>query len=84
MFEDVFLAAIADRPERQCINDFVSCVGARNIKEANSSKFRMRTFLLLHDPETMQRLNWALRPDLIDPAHPAFTPLRDFLVNFIS
>lgn len=84
MIEDLFLAAIHDRPERQCIDDFVQCVVGTGVQIAAPSKFRMRTFLMLHDPDTMQRLNWALQANLVHPAHPAFTPLREFLRSFTS
>lgn len=84
MLEDLFLSATQHRPERNCIDDFVECVYGKGVKISNPSKFRMRTFLMLHDPDTMQSLNWAIRENLTNPAHPAFAPLRQFLTNFTS
>lgn len=84
MLEDLFLSAIENRPERQCIEDFVQCVDSTAVKISSPSKFRMRTFLMLHDPDTMQSLNWVIQENLANPTHPAFAPLRQVLTNFTS
>ena len=84
MLEDLFLSATEPRPERQCIDDFVECVNNTAVKISSPSKFRMRTFLMLHDPDTMQSLNWVSQENLANPANPAFAPLLNFLKSFTS
>ena len=84
MLEDLFLSATQNRPERQCIDDFVECVNGAGVKISTPSKFRMRTFLMLHDPDTMQSLNWVIQENLTNPTHPAFAPLLNFLQSFTS
>lgn len=84
MLEDVCLQALVDRPEMQCVDDFLTCVAGNGPAISNKQKFRMKAFLMTHDEDTSQRIGWAAERGIIDPAHEAFAPLRDFLKTFTS
>ena len=84
LLEDVCLQAFADRLEMQCVDDFLSCVAANGPAITNKQKFRMKAFLMLHDEKTTQNVGWAADRGIINPAHEAFAPLREFLRTFTS
>ena len=84
MLEDVCLLALVDRPEMQCVDDFLTCVAGNGPAISNKQKFRMKAFLMTHDEDTSQRIGWAAQQNLLNPAHPAFAPLRQFLTQFTS
>ncbi|MSV33024.1 MAG: hypothetical protein EXQ57_10950 [Bryobacterales bacterium] len=60
----------------------MECIGANGIRLSNPPKFQMKAFLMVHDEDTTRRIGWAAVWGLLDPAHPAFAPLRQFLLDF--
>ena len=82
MLEDLCLRAVLGRPEIDCVDRFMECLGANGTRLSNLSKFRMKAFLMVHDEDTARRIGWAAVRGLLDPAHPAFAPLRQFLLDF--
>lgn len=84
MLEDLCLEALDGRAEAPCVSSFVECATASGITLANEKKFRMKAFLMLHDEDKTQKIGWAAERGIINPAHEAFAPLRQFLTNFTS
>lgn len=82
MLEELCLRAVLGRPEIDCVDRFMECLGANGTRLSNLSKFRMKAFLMVHDEDTARRIGWAAVRGLLDPAHPAFAPLRQFLLDF--
>jgi hypothetical protein len=82
MLEDLCLQAFQERPEMQCVESSVACIGGSNISLSNLPKFRMKAFLMMHDEDTTRKIGWAALRGLISPEHEAFGPLRRFLRDF--
>ena len=82
MLEDLCLRSLEGSAELECVDSYIACIGANGIALGNERKFRMKAYLMVHDEDTTQRIGWAAVQGLLDPAHAAFAPLRQFLIDF--
>ncbi len=82
MLEDVCLRSLAGRIDLSCVDRYVECIRATGITLTNPAKFRMRALLTALDDGKNRDTWWAVGERLLDPAHEAFGPLREFLVDF--
>ena len=84
ILEDLCLQTLRGRPDLQCVDTFMECMAATGITLTNPSKFRMRALLTAIDDGKNRDTYWAAERRLLDPTHPAFAPLLNFLKTFTS
>lgn len=84
ILEDLCLQTLQGRQDLQCVDTFMKCIGETGITLSNPSKFRMRALLAALDDGKSRDTNWAAQRGLLDPAHPAFVALRQFLTDLTS
>ena len=84
ILEDLCLQTLQDRPDLQCVDTFMECMGATGITLSNPPKFRMRALLTALDDGKTRDTFWAAEKRLLNPTHPAFHPLLNFLKSFTS
>ena len=82
ILEDLCLRTLEGRPELLCVDNYVECIRATGIALRNASKFRIRALLTAMDDGKSRDTEWAAVQGLLDPAHAAFAPLREFLLDF--
>lgn len=82
MLEDLCLRTLQGRKDLRCVDEFVACMKEAGVTVRNESKFRMRGLLTALDDGKNRDTSWAAGVGLLDPSHPAFANLRQFLLDF--
>ena len=82
VLEDLCLRTLQGRTELECVDRYLECLGANGIALRKAPKFRMRALLTAVDDGKSRDTEWAAVQGLLDPAHAAFGPLREFLLDF--
>jgi len=87
--EDLCLQAVADATgegELACIQDFLDCVASRGSvawSPPNRVKAQLNAWLASR-PDPTRRLGQAVAAGVLQPASPAFAPLRAFLTSLAT
>ncbi|WP_342377526.1 hypothetical protein NVS55_39495 [Myxococcus stipitatus] len=76
--EKLCMQAVRSPQLAQCVNTFVACAGAPQTTQALRDKGWLSAYLSML-PSPLRFYQSLTEPQGIDPAHPAFDPLRAFL-----
>lgn len=80
MLEDLCLKTVENYPAMKCVNDFVSCACALEIKPKNIPKAKAQTFLAAQ-PEIVNSVGLGAKKSYWDFDSPALDELKEFLSN---
>lgn len=80
MLEDLCLAAVADDPAMNCVDEYFSCLGEQNVslRESAIPKARLHAFLASRERPGL-RLGEAAEKNDIPLDSPVFEPVTEFL-----
>jgi hypothetical protein len=78
--EDLCLASLADDPVLACADEYFTCIERRTTGMAPAAKARIHAWLAAQTPPGL-RLGEAAERGLLPLDHPAFAPLRAFLLT---
>lgn len=80
MLEDLCLKTVENYPAMKCVNEFVSCACALDIKPKNIPKAKAQTFLAAQ-PEIVNSVGLGAQKSYWDFESPALDELKQFLSN---
>jgi len=80
MLEDLCLKTIENHPAMKCVNDFVSCVCALEIKPKNIPKAKAQTFLAAQ-PEIVNSVGLGAQKNYWNFESPVLEELKQFLIH---
>jgi len=78
MLEDLCLKTVENHPAMKCVNEFVSCASALEIKPKNIQKAKVQTFLAAQ-PEIANSVGVGAQKSYWDFESPALEELKQFL-----